>query len=1089
MKRNTPLFLARLLAMLALACVLPLALFAQENNTGVIEGRVSSRADQKYLVNARITIDGTHYQDLTNDYGEYRIAGIPAGEVTVTALFSGLNPKSYRITLAPGARVTQDFELSTAEVDSLGSTVLMEKFEVVSTRDTANNIIATNEQRFAQNIKTVIETDAFGDVTSGNIGEFLKFMPGVAVDYDNADPNSVSVRGFGAAYTAVTTDGMSMANAASGSETRTFEFDQTSINNVSRIEVTKVPLPSQRADSLGGQVNLVPKNAFERRKMSFNFRAAASINSENLDFFRKTPGPQYGNTYKIKPNFDFDLTIPFSKKFGIVLTGMRTEQYNEQHRSQMEWQFNRVPDEFSGSDRSKYANNPTIVDLIDSRNLRTDPYLRNYRMQDSPKTQIKNSLGLRADWRIARNHTLSAFYQFGSSEAHTGTRDIQWDMKEYVVYHPTLRPDGTIDPSILRRWGYDEMYGGYYTMSTTGNRAKIKHNSGLNDKYGTTNTLNLRYRYTGNNWEFDAALNGSFARSWERDMSNGHFSNSATELVGEVERLLIGGIQKQDAPTVLKGYRIDGRLIDVFDLTNYTVRTVTTNPKDARDEFKTGQFNIKRNLNMFPFYAMLKSGGEIREQYREIVQQRAFLEYNPTDGRPNQAIDFLDVPYSTKKQAWGMPHMPTPSPYLLYQAYLEDLQRPEGSRFFTLPPGREKDALESNYRNNGSFSEKVTAFYVQLDAKFFNNRLSIATGFRYEMTEDRGKGSYMPNYKILDPNNPDRYLTDEELEDGDYDVQMVDFIKKNWKFNGVHTYRTYGDIYPSFHANFNITGNMIARFAYSMTLGRPDLKNIMPNNIKYETEIDEEMNEPYTIVKCNNPALKPYEANNYDLSLEYYLQNGGMLSGAVFYKSISGFFGQERVQGTTAMLRQVGAPPGLNNPILIMPINLDDMTTVQGAEVAMRMPLSFIPGIGRYVNVFANATMLDMRANYRANFGGFIEQTANWGINIITPRLVLRLNWNYRGRQKTDAQEGTAYQDEDSLDFQGYYEYVAPRLMMDMNLEYKLNKYINFFMNARNLTNERLVLERYNDLSPDYAKTYRAMEYGVQITAGIKGSF
>ena len=45
---------------------------------------------------------------------------------------------------------------------------------------------------------------------------------------------------------------------------RVFEFEQVSINNTSRTEIVKVPTPDLPSDSLGGSVNLVSKNAFER---------------------------------------------------------------------------------------------------------------------------------------------------------------------------------------------------------------------------------------------------------------------------------------------------------------------------------------------------------------------------------------------------------------------------------------------------------------------------------------------------------------------------------------------------------------------------------------------------------------------------------------------------------------------------------------------------------------------------------------------------------------------------------------------------------------------------------------------------------
>ena len=43
-------------------------------------------------------------------------------------------------------------------------------------------------------------------------------------------------------------------------------YVQALTNNISRIEVTKVPTPSTPADSLAGSVNMVPRSAFERAR-------------------------------------------------------------------------------------------------------------------------------------------------------------------------------------------------------------------------------------------------------------------------------------------------------------------------------------------------------------------------------------------------------------------------------------------------------------------------------------------------------------------------------------------------------------------------------------------------------------------------------------------------------------------------------------------------------------------------------------------------------------------------------------------------------------------------------------------------------
>jgi len=403
--------------------------------------------------------------------------------------------------------------------------------------------------------------------------------------------------------------------------------------------------------------------------------------------------------------------------------------------------------------------------------------------------------------------------------------------------------------------------------------------------------------------------------------------------------------------------------------------------------------------------------------------------------------------------------------------------------------------------------ETVTSYYLQLDAKFLDNRLSITTGFRFEGTQDMGLSSKMPPMKIPnpDPNHAGELLTDAQLTfappyqnmNGNlqdlYELLQADFIAQNWIARGQKSTKSYADIYPSFFANYNLTANAIARFSYAKTLGRPDFSNIIPiahYNVTNDTEGDY-----YTRIQTSNPALKPYTAHNFDLSFEYYFKNGGMASAGLFYKKVNNAFGNQTVAGTPEMLSDMGINNMFVNPQLIMPVNAGTITA-KGVELNLRAPLSFIPRIGRFVSVMANTTLIDLKAPYNAQLDAFVKKSANWGVSVDTRRLSFQLLWNWTGQQRITDLTGTQYQPQDQVtntplpqDFQGFYLYIEPRLTLDANMNYRINKYLNFFINARNITNSMKTWSAYNSKTPDYAKTYLTEIYGTQVSFGIKGSF
>ena len=145
---------------------------AQTPATGTLTGRVRNSIGGAALENARVTVSGTSRESFTDAFGEYRLPGLPAGEVTLQVFFTGLTPQSARVKLAAGATERRDFVLEpfgSAPAASQGGVVRLDSFVVGSARDTNAASIAINEQRFAGNIKTVLHTDAMGDIIQNTL--------------------------------------------------------------------------------------------------------------------------------------------------------------------------------------------------------------------------------------------------------------------------------------------------------------------------------------------------------------------------------------------------------------------------------------------------------------------------------------------------------------------------------------------------------------------------------------------------------------------------------------------------------------------------------------------------------------------------------------------------------------------------------------------------------------------------------------------------------------------------------------------------------------------------------------------------------
>src|SRR6478609_7258765 len=114
-KRSGGLSTFRFAGLALLAGLLAGNLTAQSAGTGVIEGRVLNVGNDRYIANARVTVEGTKLEAITDDFGNYRIEGVPAGEVKLTTVYTGLDADSVTVNVTPGETLTHNVNLTSKE--------------------------------------------------------------------------------------------------------------------------------------------------------------------------------------------------------------------------------------------------------------------------------------------------------------------------------------------------------------------------------------------------------------------------------------------------------------------------------------------------------------------------------------------------------------------------------------------------------------------------------------------------------------------------------------------------------------------------------------------------------------------------------------------------------------------------------------------------------------------------------------------------------------------------------------------------------------------------------------------------------------
>lgn len=287
---------------------------------------------------------------------------------------------------------------------------------------------------------------------------------------------------------------------------------------------------------------------------------------------------------------------------------------------------------------------------------------------------------------------------------------------------------------------------------------------------------------------------------------------------------------------------------------------------------------------------------------------------------------------------------------------------------------------------------------------------------------------------------------------------------------------TYGDSYddwlPAANLNFALSRNLIARLAYSRTLGRPELTQISPGLNLIRSNVDPNYAGFGT---TGNPYLHPIHSDNFDASLEWYYAKGSYLSVAAFAKNID----------STIYLDPTPVDYNINGELFsIQTFRNFGGTKLKGLEFGMSHAFTYLPGILRNLGVTGNLSVISESSSLRDQEGdpigrrGLSKNTYNISGYYDDGRLSLRLAYNWRSKFTRTEVVPLGYNRPESLP-----EIEAARGQLDFAARFALNKNLRFSFNAINLTNTGTFRYlKYPVLVNYLARAGRAYNLGVAVS-------
>ncbi len=181
----------------------------------------------------------------------------------------------------------------------------------------------------------------------------------------------------------------------------------------------------------------------------------------------------------------------------------------------------------------------------------------------------------------------------------------------------------------------------------------------------------------------------------------------------------------------------------------------------------------------------------------------------------------------------------------------------------------------------------------------------------------------------------------------------------------------YDDWLPSLNLAWDLTDSVVLRFGAAKTMARPTLSNLSPSVSGGPTSFLDE--DRYYSINLGNPKLDPFRSTNYDLSAEWYFQEGALLSAAVFYKDIETYVQRTRLLTTWGdMGYSLDLLPAGFSPNTLFNVQSYFNTPggpLKGYELTYQQPFSFLPGLWKNFGVQLNYTHVDSKIKYLFSSG------------------------------------------------------------------------------------------------------------------------
>lgn len=720
---------------------------------------------------------------------------------------------------------------------------------------------AMDIKRDAAGVVDAISAEDIGKFPDTNLAESLQRITGVSIDRVNGEGSRVTVRGFGPDYNLVTLNGRQMPASSiedtSASSSRSFDFSNLASEGISGVEVYKSGRASVTSGGIGATINILTARPLNNPGLSASVGVKGVMDRSTDE--GKTVTPEISGIYS-QTFADDTIGVSLSGSYQERESGSKVASTGAGWHVFPGWvnqDWGGGTAEWGGIPDVGHENRPGPNDIY------SVPQQLQYSFNEVQRTRTNGQLAVQ--FRPVDNLTATLDYTYSEQEFSQQAHDISaW----FNFGGSTgVWTDGPVSSPII----YAEQTDHADLAMGAGDFARVNENNsvGLNLEWQVNDRLSL---------ELDAHHSDAESRP------DGPFGSHNTIGVATWVRMESKADFSKDFPVLTIQYPDGVTAIDPAD-----IRVAGSSFRNSYSKSEIDQIQLKGafefDMGSTLSFGVASTTVENHSAYANVQRD--------TWGGVGEAGDFDNSFWvrDTIADKFDIPGSNNPALQSeLYRFNFADLRAraealyPEPSA--STPAGDcgtwfcPSTAYSS--QTDRRTEEETTSAYLQYHQPIDlgDRRMNVLAGLRYESTDVTSVAA-VPTYDGV------TWVSDNEMALNATGQQ--DYFRETG---------SYDHWLPNIDVDIEVIDDVILRASFSETIARPSYADLQAG-----TSVNTQARVNGGTGARGNAGLLPFESTNFDLSAEWYYDEGSYMSVGWFKKDVKNFIGTSVVQEQLMGLR------------------------------------------------------------------------------------------------------------------------------------------------------------------------------------------